>query len=469
MWTRCIAAMLALVAVAYAAADGGPRIYQGAISVPGLGDLEVAMSVAGTSDEPLLLMSVPAQGLEDMPLQTRVEDGALIGEVPQLGLVVEVREADGRLVGSMQQGGMPFAIDFRRVAEVQGPNRPQHPQPPFPYAQRELTILHPDGHRLSGTLTTPNGHGPHPCAVLISGSGQQDRDETIFGHKPFLVISDALTRRGIAVMRFDDRGVGGSEVEDTDSVLQATTEDFASDVAEIVRALRWQPDIDETRIGLIGHSEGGMIGPMVAAADDSIFFVVLLAGPGVSGRDIPMRQQELLQRSAGVGGIALARILVAQAEVLDRAASAATPSEQRGAVEALVEAQLSATGQGSIIGAEARAAMIDQALQAVASAWMQYFLKYEPIEVLVSLGCPVLAMNGTLDLQVDHDQNLDPIAEAMTAAGLDITIERFEGLNHLFQPATTGAVEEYAQIEVTFDEHVLAVLGDWLEDQVFNE
>jgi hypothetical protein len=225
----------------------------------------------------------------------------------QLTLISEAAQStyEGRLVsgrnsiyfdGQWKQAGLSFDLDLRPVEEIPRPNRPQDPQPPFPYEEQEVVFENiPAGIQLAGTLTVPEGPGPFPVLVTISGSGSQDRNSTFFEHKPFWVIADYLARLGIAVLRYDDRGVGGS----TDAETEATTADLAGDVSAAVSFLMDHPDIDPNRIGLIGHSEGGIIAPMVATEIEDIALIVLLAGPGVPGSQILLVQTEDILRAQG--------------------------------------------------------------------------------------------------------------------------------------------------------------------------
>ena len=280
-----------------------PRLYTGEIAVPALGQMGMTLGVSESDNGSFLLLSIPMQGIDNMPLTAMyTSDGSLTASIEQAGLVFTVQENTEftELLGKMEQAGLTFPISFTRVTEVPTLARPQNPIEPYPYLSREISTLHPDGHVLAGTLTVPNGEGPFACAVLISGSGQQDRNETLMGHQPFLVISDYLTRHGIAVLRYDDRGVGGSTMENPEELIHATSEDFASDAMIMIQAARLHADINPRLVGVVGHSEGGLIGPMVAVEDGKIGFVVMLAGPGVPGYELLPLQQAMILESMGV-------------------------------------------------------------------------------------------------------------------------------------------------------------------------
>jgi pimeloyl-ACP methyl ester carboxylesterase len=290
--------------------------------------------------------------------------------------------------------------------------------------------------------------------LLISGSGPENRDEEVFGHKPFLVLADYLTRAGIAVLRVDDRGVG----ESTGDSRTATSEDFAYDALAGVDFLTRQPEIDPERIGLIGHSEGGLIAPMVASHSKNVSFIVLLAGTGVPGDQILSRQMELISRASGMDDEQLSRVISAQRQVLDLVKAGATEEEVESKVRRLLEAQM---------GKELTAEQLDQAAEAqalvVISPWFRFFIRYDPRPLLEEARIPVLALGGELDLQVDPSQNLPAIREALSKAGNpDFTVLELPALNHLFQTAESGSPNEYYSIEETFSPVALKTISDWI-------
>lgn len=439
-----------------------PRLYSGEIQVPTLGALKMTLGVSETDEGTFLLLTVQAQGATNIPLPAIYsQDGSLRAELPQAGLTFVVAENDDftKLTGQMDQG-LIFPIDFDRVEVIVELVRPQNPAAPFPYSSREVTALHASGHLLQGTLTIPLGSGPFPCAVLISGSGMQDRDESLMGHKPFLVIADYMTRNGIAVLRFDDRGVGGSVVENPEDLKSVTSEDFATDVEVMVHAARMHPSIDPRRVGVIGHSEGGMIGPMVAANDDKLAFVVMLAGPGVPGYELLPVQQAMVFQTTGVDQTVIDEVVNASMSLYELIGAGASGNDLREQMTELIEYQLDA--EGLEISEELFEQAVDEGIETMSLPWMQFFLFHDPALVLAKVTCPVLAMNGTKDVQVSSTQNLPVIEAAMNEVGGDITIIELDGLNHLFQPAITGAVSEYGIIETTFDPTALETMSDWL-------
>ena len=443
-----------------------PATFSGSIDLTGF-ILEMSLVVARTPGGAWVgHANAEKQNLHGFPLVNMDEvNGVITGTLPTpVPALIKVTIApDGsRMTGSMIQGEFPFELDFER-SETKLLARRQQPRPPFPYDAVELVADHPDGHSLGGTLTIPHeddfGPGPYPAVILVSGSGQQDRDETIAGHKPFLVIADALSRAGIAVMRYDDRGVGASAVDDPDLVANATTEDFASDTAAVLAAVRGHARIDESRVGLIGHSEGGLIAGLVAADDPDIACVVLLASPGVKGEALMNRQMTLAHNAF--------ELTIEQRQALAEATARLHAAVAGGATRAVI-----AERAGAVIDHEieaglkpeaARASAIEVAADFYDSAWMRYFLAHDPGPTLARSSCPLLAMNGSLDMQVWHQENLDGIAKA---GGDRVTVRRYDGLNHLFQPASSGMPGEYAEINVTFDEKPLAEMTAWLVERL---
>ncbi|MDP1662369.1 MAG: alpha/beta fold hydrolase [Phycisphaerales bacterium] len=370
--------------------------------------------------------------------------------------------------GTMQQAGMMLVASITKLAagaQPAGPNRPQTPTPPFPYTMREVAYESFDGAAMNGTLVLPpaaSAEARHPCILLITGSGVQDRDETLFNHKPFAVIADALARAGIASLRVDDRGWKGAK---DPAGKEATTETFVQDVRAGVAFLAQQPEIDPKRIGLLGHSEGGLIAPAVAAemGKGSVAFIVLLAGPGVSGYDCLREQMGAILRANGSSPQNIELALARQNVTLTAVMAGDTAAARTSMREAIAE-NSAAAGVPAPQGAALDAA-IDSAMKQVDSAWMRHFLTRDPRQALSRTTCPVLVLNGGKDAQVVASQNIPQIARALLDGGnTDVTIRVFPGLNHLFQPCTTGAVAEYGQIETTIDPAVLETITRWIAE-----
>jgi uncharacterized protein len=354
--------------------------------------------------------------------------------------------ADGAALGG-KWSGAPLAF-ARRAAGAAAPvlNRPQTPAKPYPYREDLVTYGNAATHlKLAGTLNLPPGRGPFPAAVLIAGSGAHTRDETVFGHAIFLVLADHLTRRGIAVLRYDKRGLGGSGGDFT----AATSRDFAADAEAGVGYLRTRPEIDPGRIGLIGHSEGGVIAPMVANKDPSVAFLVLMAGSAVPGDQIIMAQSHAIAAAAGARETALAAQAVLERRFLDAVMAAKDQPAAQSAAEAVLK---SAGLPDAAIATQAKAASSD---------WYRFFLAYDPAPALHRLRIPVLALIGSKDLQVPADLNLPVLREALRSdPGAEV--RELPGLNHLFQTARTGAPSEYGEIEETLAPLALDVITDWI-------
>ncbi|MBT6452779.1 MAG: alpha/beta hydrolase, partial [Planctomycetes bacterium] len=307
-----------------------------------------------------------------------------------------------------------------------------------------------------GTLTIPQGQGPFPCVLLITGSGSQDRDEMIFEHRPFLVIADHLARRGIAVLRVDDRGVGkstsGGEPE------KATTEDHVGDVLSGFEYLKGRSEIDGTQIGLMGHSEGGVIAPLAAVKNEDIAFIILMAGTGIRGDLLLVKQNELISRASGVeqqeidSGLKLSRQLFALLREDD-----ISKEVTRSKIEALLRES------PDLPEGEAGDAEVAKTIAELEIPWIRWFVRHDPAPILEKVRCPVLAINGSLDLQVPCKDNLAAIGGALKR-GLnpDYEVVEFPGLNHLFQHCKTGLPSEYGEIEESFSVEVLEKMTTWI-------
>jgi pimeloyl-ACP methyl ester carboxylesterase len=383
----------------------------------------------------------------------RVRSDAVQGEF------VGTLSDDGKQVaGVWKQGGQELPLTLTR-GEPPTPKRPQEPKPPFPYRTEEVRIPHlKERFELAGTLTIPEGKPPFPAIVFFTGSGAQNRDQEVFGHKPFLVLADYLTRAGYATLRMDDRGVGGSGGD----MRTATTLDFADDALSGVRYLQKRKEIDRKRIGLLGHSEGALVCAIAAAkAPREVAFLIMLAGTGVPGEQILYRQAELMSRKAGLAEPLIERNRALQQrvfEILKR------ERDDAKAQDAIYEAMLQSLGAGANLPENQKAALRAQAANYI-SPWFRAFITLDPAPYLRKVRCPVLALNGELDLQVDPEQNLPAIERALREGGNKrITIRRLPNLNHLFQKARTGLITEYTEIEETFNPNALEAIRKWLDE-----
>lgn len=398
-------------------------------------------------------MDSPDQGAYGLVLSAveQGEDGTVRFEFAMAGGEYTGRFSDdgNRIDGSWAQGGASLPLLLERTeAEALVPKRPQEPQPPFPYEALDVEFENPEaGIRLAGTLTIPAGDGPHAAVALLTGSGPQDRDETVFGHRPFLVLADYLTRSGIAVLRFDDRGIGAS----TGDFAVATTLDFASDARAAVAFLQSRPEVDSEKIGLVGHSEGAIVAPMAANRRDDVAFAVLLASTGVDGRELLVMQAKAMNRAAGLPETVIEQRAEVQESLLDVVGVAENDSVAAEQARAIL-ADAGLTGDAA-----------EGQIRSLLSPWMKYFLVYDPLPELRDLSIPVLALNGEKDTQVPPTENLLPVEEALLEGGNpDVTAEVLPGLNHLFQTAETGVPAEYASIEETFSPAALEKIATWI-------
>jgi pimeloyl-ACP methyl ester carboxylesterase len=409
----------------------------------------------------------PDQGATGLPVsRMSLEQGRVTLELDKLRARYEgVLSADGTTIdGKWMQGGILLPLVMKRVEEVPKPNRPQEPKKPYPYVEEEVTYRNvEDDVTLAATLTLPRAEGPSPAVILITGSGAQDRNETVFGHRPFLILADYLTRRGIAVLRADDRGVGGS----TGNIVNATDENFAQDVLAGIAYLKGRKEIDPQRIGLIGHSEGGIIAPMVAAQSPDVAFIVLMAGTGVPGAQIIEGQITRLLKAAGAEQSVIDASLTAQRQVVDIAEHETDVQVLKQKVREVMAQALSRLDERQKQALGYSDEYVAMQAAAVASPWFRFFISYDPKPTLMKVRCPVLAVNGALDVQAWADENLPAIQEALHDGGnADVTVKKLPGLNHLFQRAETGAISEYSRIEETISPLALETIGGWIARRV---
>ena len=363
----------------------------------------------GSDGKPCCTLDSPMQGAEGIKTEVNVLTADSINiTVPDIAATYAGRVTKDVITGCFTQMGMPFKLDLKRGGVMM--NRPQTPQPPLGYTTQEVSFENKAaGAVLSGTLTWPEGYDgkkPVPVVIMVNGSGLQNRDEEVFGHKPFLVLADRLARNGIASLRYDDRGTGKS----TGDASKATTSDFMKDAAAGLELLR-SMDGKFSRVGVIGHSEGGLIAFMLAA-DGMTDFIVSLAGTGVKGDTIIAGQSNDALRRTGRPANVTATDIRKQAE----------------------------TG---------------------GNAWLKYFVDYDPADVIASTTCPVMALNGTMDTQVRPRLNLDRI-KSLLPHNAKNSIKEYNGLNHLFQHCTTGFADEYGTIEETMSEDVMKDIAGWI-------
>lgn len=445
-------------------------IWQGELKVPGT-VLRIVFKVSKNPDGTLTAtLDSPDQGATDIPVEEVIfKDNILRLNVKSVGGVFEGKVSEDFLVieGEWKQSGGAFPLTVKRVDKAVEILRPQVPKKPYPYIEEEVIYENKDAEiTLAGTLTLPSGNAPFPVILLISGSGPQDRNETIYNHRPFLVLADYLTRQGVAVLRVDDRGVGKS----TGDFSQATSVDFASDVLAGIEYLKTRKEINPKQIGLIGHSEGGLIAPMVAVKSADAAFIVLMAGTGLTGEEILYLQGALISRAMGVSEEDIAK----NRQFNEKIFSVIKEEKDKKIAEEKLRqmfmadwAELNDEEKSRIGDPEV---FLKAQLQSLLSPWLKFFLTYDPKPTLSKVKCPVLAINGEKDLQVPPKENLSAIEEALVAGGnKNFTVKELPGLNHLFQTAQTGLPAEYVKIEETISPVALKIIGDWIFEQTKNK
>lgn len=409
----------------------------------------------------------PDQKAFGIPITTvNYADATLNLEITNMGITYTgTVKSDALIEGTFKQGGQTIPLELTHEAtSIEKPNKPQEPKAPFPYNTEEITFENKAANAtFAGTITLPKvvfkGKKKLPAVILISGSGPQDRNEELLGHKPFLIIADYLTRHGIAVLRYDDRGTA----ESTGTFTRATSADFATDAQAAFDFLKNHPDIDASKIGFAGHSEGGLIAPMVAAQNKEVAFIALLAGVGQPGDELLMDQGYLIGKAQGVDDEMLRINRIAQEVMFGivKKYYGDTPKMK----EELETYLGNALDQNPEMIPEGitKEDLMKREVNTLSSDWFQYLVVTDPRPTLEKVTCPVLAINGSLDLQVPAKQNLENIEIAVKKGGnTDVTTIEFPNLNHLFQTTTTGNPAEYAQLEETFSPDALKVLSDWI-------
>jgi fermentation-respiration switch protein FrsA (DUF1100 family) len=411
-------------------------------------------------------MDSPDQGVKGIPATTTTfENQTLRITITNAKIEYEgILGKDGQIVGTFKQGGQPFEMNLsKEKIEKEKHLRPQEPKKPYPYYSEDITFENKTaGITLAGTLTLPKKEGIFPVVVLISGSGPQNRDEELLGHKPFLVISDYLTRNGIAVLRYDDRGIAMSKGD----FRTATTLDFATDAQAAVAYLKTRQEINKHEIGLIGHSEGGEIAPIIASKSNGIAFIVLLAGPGLPGDQLLLLQQKLINKSSGASGDFIKKSELANKKVFEMIKKSTDTNQLKIEISNYIRNSLKEDTTVMKSNGMTENENVQQLLNQVLNPWMLQFIKLNPTPYLEKVKCPVLALNGEKDLQVSPKENLLAIRKAIEKGGnKNVIIKELPNLNHLFQECTTGSPNEYASIEQTFSPKALTEILDWINKQ----
>lgn len=426
--------------------------------------LRIVFHVELTDDTTVITMDSPDQGVTGIAVNDHSFDRNHI--IFYVDIINGSYEGDYQpdrdiIQGTWRQHGYEFPLDLVRSKDtIFHPSRPQEPIPPYPYQEEEVRFRNvPDQVELAGTLTIPETGEPFPAVILVSGSGLQNRNEEVMGHKPFLVIADYLTRSGIAVLRYDDRGFGGS----TGDFTTATTEDFAEDASAALTFLREDPRIKPGETGIIGHSEGAMIAPMLAASDPEVAFIIMLAAPGLTGRETLNLQNEMLMKEYREDPEYINKVLRLNNDIYDIAAGEADDDKAAEKIRKAFDRFTSGMTSQEKEEQGLTEFIVEKTIRDMLSPWMRYFLDLDIKQYLHKVQCPLLALYGSNDLQVDPAANIPPIERTLKESGnLHYRIEVLEGLNHLFQTSETGLPAEYGTIEETFAPEVLEMIREWV-------
>jgi len=436
-------------------------------------DIRITMNIKDTGGHKFFgTMDSPDQFAFGIPCETvivyqdSIKITTLNGKAEYQG-----RVTDSNIIrGYFKQNGMKLPLNLTKTYNPATPNRPQTPKPPFEYTSQDVIYYNADSSiRYGGTITIPKGKGPFPAVLLITGSSQQNRDEEIFSHKPFAVIADYLTNNGYIVLRVDDRGIGKT----TGDFASSTSEDFMHDAIVSLGYLRSRREVNKHKVGLMGHSEGGMIAPMIAAGDKNIDFIVLLAGPGIKISQLMAEQNAAVLEKSGLSKEAIDSYLVLYREIILSSVNSSNDEQIKSAIDTEVKDWVLKTPKSivsqttHIYDDKSREKYCDAMAKTISGKWYKYFLACDPQIYLEKLSCKVLALNGEKDIQVLAKSNLAGIKTSLAKSKSPVynTIE-LEGLNHLFQKCTTCSVQEYAQLEETFSPAALKTISDWLNTNV---
>lgn len=426
--------------------------------------MRIAFNISKDKETFKTTMDSPDQKAKGIPTTTAsmVSDNIHI-TIPQMGVSFKgILTTNTHISGTFSQGGLTLPLELKKQnADVKQNQRPQHPTKPYSYLTENVKIKNTKANiLLAGTLTKPKQGDQFPAIILISGSGPQNRDEEILEHKPFLVIADYFTKLGYAVLRYDDRGTYESEGD----FKLATSLDFAEDVDAIIDYLKTRKDINPSKIGLMGHSEGGVIAPMVASTRNDLSFIVLLAGTGVTGREVILDQIEAINRANGETEENISLAHYTSKVTFDFLETIQNKTNKKELLTAFLTDQIDNNSKFSIPTGITKAQFIETQVPQLSSAWMNFFLFYNPQHALSKVSCPVLALNGEKDLQVTHRLNLPEIENALkTGQTTSYKTVSIANLNHLFQECTTGSPNEYGEIKQTFSPDALHLISNWMK------
>ncbi|MGL2965418.1 alpha/beta hydrolase family protein [Flavobacterium sp. XGLA_31] len=429
----------------------------GELDVPGA-KIPLVFNIQANGTELKTTLDSPMQGVKDLATdKTTLTNNELTIDAKSIGIQYKGTFENEKINGTFFQGGasLPLVLSRKKEGEFEM-KRPQEPKAPFDYNSEDITFVNPkDANTLAGTLTTPKNKKNFPVAILITGSGAENRNSEIFGHKPFWVIADDFAKKGIGVLRLDDRGVGGS----SKGVKEDTSENFAGDINAAVEYLAAK---GYTKIGLIGHSEGGMIAPMVAVQNKKVSFVISMAGPGIPVEDLLLLQSTAIAKAEGATDDDL-KISNGMNKKLYGFVKNYSGNDLKTDIKTVIAEEFKKFPKNQLPPEDKMPDLINQQAMELTNPWFVYFIKYNPDAYWSKLKIPVLAINGTKDLQVLATENLAGIKKSLEKAGnKKFAVQSFDGLNHLFQTANTGSVSEYATIEETISPKVLDAMSSWI-------
>jgi pimeloyl-ACP methyl ester carboxylesterase len=439
--------------------------WQGKLNIMGK-ELRLVFKVAKTAGDSLTAsLDSPDQGVKDIPVSKVFcsNDSVYFGIQIIAGYFSGKPDFAANIIeGKWLQAGLDLPLKLEKVDKIEEVKRPQEPKVPFPYNSEEVTFENRDaGIMLAGTFTYPKEGKNFPVVILVTGSGPQNRDEELLGHKPVLVWSDFLTRNGFAVLRYDDRGFGKS----TGDFSKALTTDFASDAIAAVEYLKKRGEVNKSEIGIIGHSEGGIVAPIAANKSKDVAFVVLVGGPAVTGAEIIRLQTKLIMKQNGASEEKIQQQDDFYKAAFDVILNTADLNDTRKRVEKLTEEYLNKLSPEQ--KPEDSKTAIDQLSNELLSPWFRFFLKYDPRPELTKISIPVLALYGENDLQVPPSQNKDEMIKALDKSSSkkhDVIV--MPGVNHLFQKTEGHSPMDYAGIEETTSPEMLELMTKWLKEVV---
>ena len=457
---RTVLLLVSLLLITSSYAQDVTGTWIGKLSLPNSVKLTIVFHITKTNDGYSTLLDSPDQGAKGLPTaSTTFENNILNVNIPSLSASYKGDlKSDGKLYGTFTQG-MTIPLNMERGEFLKVKRRPQEPQPPYPYKTEEMKFRNDKaGINLAGTLTIPSTGTKHPAIILVSGSGAQNRDGELMRHKPFLVIADYLTRAGFAVLRYDDRGVEKSEGVHKD----ATSADFATDADAAISYLKTREEINSAKIGIVGHSEGGMIAFMLAAKNKDIAFVVSMAGPGFKIQELMLKQAEMVVKSNGM----TESDWVKQEPIIRNRYALLVRDMPVGEIKNKLREDVLKTVPADMHNNENVKNRINAELEVMTSPWYIFFMKYDPANDLKNIECPVFAINGEKDIQVPADLSLSTIEKVIKSNGNQkVKTKSYPGLNHLFQHCKICKVDEYGEIEETISPEVLKDVKDWLKQQ----